>query len=1050
MHGLIAWFARNSVAANLLMIAIFGMGFYAIYVKLILEVFPSFEREIITISVAYPGASPNEVETGVVLRVEEAISDLEGIKHIFSNARESSALINVEVGDVSMLKITSEIKNRVDSISTFPDDVQKPIISQLQRKRETISVVLSGALTEKQLYEMALDIREDITHLPNISQADIAGLRPYEISIEISEATLKQYGLTLGSVSKAISASSRDIPAGTLKTSGGELRLRVLGQAYDRKQFERIVIASDATGKRIRLGDIARVNDGFTEDPLYAVFDGEKAALIPVYRVGMQSTLEVSESVKNYIEEKAATLPNGVHLTFWKDRSRIVKARLNTLLKSALQGGILIILLLALFLRPAIAFWVSVGIPISFMGALGVMAFFNISINLITLFAFIVVLGIVVDDAIVTAENIYTHQKRGKDPLQAVIDGTNEIAVPVTFGVLTTIAAFVPLLMLAGNRGKIFAFIPMVVIPVLLFSLIESKLILPTHLRHLKPIPKKGPINPLLKLQQKVANGLEVFIDKVYRPVLNVALNMRYLTIALFVVMLLISAVLIKSGHFRYTFFPRVQSEYANATLFMPAGTPINITSKHIDHINQQAEKLQQKYIDPISNTSIVQHILVTYGSTGTGLARTSKGQSHIGQVQLEITPPEKRSLTISSSELVREWRKNIGEIPGKQELKFRAEIAHGGSPIDIQLYGQDFDKLAAAAAAIKQRITAEYSDNGIFNIKNSFDGGKQELQIKLHEDADLLGISLNDLGTQIRHAFYGAEAQRIQRNRDDIYVMVRYPKAERASINDLNKMHIRTTNGVEVPLSEAAEIETEQGIPVITRVDRQRVINVTADLNKEKGNAKIILNDIKSWLPDLLTQHPGIRSSFEGEEKEQKEFMQSMITGLVFVLFAIYALLAIPFRSYVQPLIVMTVIPFSLIGALIGHAIMDMTLSISSLLGLLALTGVVVNDSLVMVDYINRRRREGIAMAKAVRAAGKARFRPILLTSLTTFFGLTPLILEKSTQAQFLIPMAVSLGFGILFATFMTLILIPASYMVLEDLKKLMKAGSNYPKKHS
>ncbi len=1039
MHSLISWFARNSVAANLLMIAIFGMGFYAIYVKLILEVFPSFEREIITISVAYPGASPDEVETGVILRIEEAINDLEGIKHIFSNAKESNALINVEIADVPLLKITSEIKNRVDSISTFPEDVQKPIISQLQRKRETINVVLSGALNEKQLHEMALDIREDITHLPGISQADIAGLRPYEISIEISQSTLKQYGLTLGSISKAISASSRDIPAGTLKTSGGEIRLRVLGQAYDRKAFEKIVISSDAKGRRIRLGEIATVNDGFTEDPLYAVFDGEKAALIPVYRVGMQNTLEVSEQVKAYIEKKVATLPTGVHLTFWKDRSRIVKARLQTLLKSALQGGILIMLLLALFLRPAIAFWVSVGIPISFMGALGVMAYFNISINLITLFAFIVVLGIVVDDAIVTAENIYTHQKRGKDSLQAVIEGTYEIAVPVTFGVFTTVAAFVPLLMLAGNRGKIFAFIPMVVIPVLLFSLIESKLILPTHLRHLKPISKKGNINPLSRLQQKVANGLEIFIDKVYRPVLNTTLNMRYLTIALFIIMLMISVVLINTGHFRYTFFPRVQSEYANATLFMPAGTPINTTSKHIDHINKQAKILQQKYVDPVSNSSIIQHILVSYGATGVGLTRTSKGQSHIGQVQLEITPPEKRSLTISSSELVREWRKNIGDIPGKQELKFRAEIAHGGAPIDIQLRGQDFDKLAAAADAIKQKIIAKYRENGVFNIKNSFEGGKQELQIKLQEDADLLGINLTDLGTQIRHAFYGAEAQRIQRNRDDIYVMVRYPNDERASINDLNNLHIRTANGAEVPLSEAADVDTKQGIPIITRVDRQRVINVTADLNKEKGNGKIIVNDIKRWLPELLTHHPGVKSSFEGEEKEQKEFMQSMVTGLVFVLFAIYALLAIPFRSYVQPLIVMTIIPFSLIGALIGHAVMGMTLSISSLLGLLALTGVVVNDSLVMVDYINRRRREGMVMAEAVRAAGKARFRPILLTSLTTFFGLTPLILEKSTQAQFLIPMAVSLGFGILFATFMTLILIPASYMVLEDIKSLL-----------
>ncbi len=1041
MHRLIAWFARNSVAANLLMVAIFGVGFYAIYNKLITEVFPSFERDVINISVPYPGASPAEVESAVVLRVEEAIQDLQGIDHIYSNAKESQAQIRVEVSNVSLIKIVSEIKNRVDAISTFPDDVEKPIVSQQERKRETISVVLSGEMSEHQLHQMALQIREEITHLPEISQADIAGLRAYEISIEISEETLKQYGLTLETVAKAIQASSQDIPAGTLRTSGGEVRLRVLGQAYDRKQFENIVIRSAIDGSRIRLGEIATVNDGFTEDPLYAIFDGKRAAIIPVYRVGKQNTLDVSQSVKQYINQKAGTLPPGVSLTYWKDRSRIVKARLQTLLNSALQGGILILLLLALFLRPAIAFWVSVGIPISFMGALGVMSYLDVSINLITLFAFIVVLGIVVDDAIVTAENIYSHQKRGKDSLKAVIEGTQEVSVPVTFGVMTTVASFVPLLMLAGIRGKLFAYIPMVVIPVLLFSLIESKLILPTHLRHLKAIPrhpKADEVNFLLRMQQKVANGLESFVDKVYQPLLESTLNVRYLTLTFFLAILALAIILVKSGYFPYTFMPRVQSEYIKATLYMPEGTPVSVTEKHILHINKQAEKLRQKYIDPVSHESVIKHILVTVGSTGTGLSRASKGSSNIAQVQLETIPPEKRSLEITSSELTGEWRKLIGDIPGKKELRFRSEIAHGGDPIDIQLQGSNFSTLAAAAKAVKERIALENAANGVFNIKNSFEGGKQEMQVTLKPDADLLGIKLADLGKQIRYAFYGAEAQRIQRERDDIRVMVRYPKAERQSIEDLNDMAVRTTTGAEIPLSEAASITHTTGVPIITRVDQQRVVNVSADLNKEKGNADAIVADIKKWLPDVLAHYPGVRPSFEGEQKEQQEMYHSIFVGLTLVLFAIYALLAIPFRSYIQPLIVMMIIPFSLIGALIGHAIMGMALSISSMLGLLALSGVVVNDSLVMVDYINRRRREGIPLKQAVRIAGKARFRPILLTSLTTFFGLVPLILEKSTQAQFLIPMAVSLGFGILFATFITLILIPATYLILEDIKQI------------
>lgn len=1037
MHSIIAWFARNSVAANLLMIAIFGLGINAIYSKMIMEVFPTFDRDMIKIAIAYPGASPSEVESGVVLRVEEAINDLVGIERIFSNAMESSASIIIEVKGVPLTKIISDIKNRVDGISTFPDDVEQPIVSQVERKRESISVVVFGDLSESQLHDIALDVRDDITHLEGITQADIAGLRPYEISIEISETTLKQYGLTLAGIAQTINSSSRDIPAGTLRTSGGELRLRVMGQAYDRQQYENIVIASRSDGSRIRLGDIGRVIDGFTEDPLYAIFDGQRAAMIPVYRIGMQNTLEISEKVRDYIAKKSETMPPGATIGFWKERSRIVKARLQTLLKSAMQGGVLIMLLLALFLRPAIAFWVSVGIPISFMGAIAVLPELGASINLITLFAFIVVLGIVVDDAIVTAENIYTHQKKGKDPLQAVIDGTQEISVPVTFGVLTTIASFVPLLMLEGKMGPLFSFIPMVVIPVLLFSLIESKLILPTHLRHLKPIPTNGHINPLLRLQQKIANGLEAFIEKAYQPFLKVAMNQRYITVTFFIILLGLAIVVIKTGHFPYTFMPRIQSEYAKATLIMPVGTPTETTEQHILNMKTQAEFLQQKYIDPITKQSIIQHILVTVGANGSGLARASRGQSHKGQVQMEISPPENRSIIITTSELVREWRQLIGEIPGKQQLLFKAEAVHSGNAIDVQLKGNNFKQLASAAEEIKHRIILEYSESGVFDVRNSFEGGKEELQIKLKPDASLLGLSITDLGAQIRHAFYGVEAQRIQRGQDDIHVMVRYPKEERRSTTDLEQMSIRSSSGDEIPLSEAATISSSQGVATITRVDRQRVVNVTADINKDKGNADKVNADIKLWLPEILIHYPSVEADFEGEQKSQKELFRSLIFGLIFVLFAIYALLAIPFKSYTQPLIVMSIIPFSLIGALMGHAIMGMMLSISSLLGIMALTGVVVNDSLVMVDYINRKRKQGVVLMEAVNDAGKARFRPILLTSLTTFFGLTPLILEKSTQAQFLIPMGVSLGFGILFATFITLILIPATYLILEDIKK-------------
>jgi len=1040
MHGMITWFARNSVAANLLMICIVALGLSALSTRMLIEVFPSFERDIITINIPYPGASPAEVEASIVIQVEEAISDLQGIKKINSTAKESIAQINVEVSDIDKMKILSKIKNRIDGITTFPDSAEEPTIAIQERKRESISLVLSGDLTEKQLHELAVQIRDEVTRLPNITQAEVTGLRPYEISIEIPQATLQRYNLTLDKVAQTIRQASRDIPAGTLKAESGELRLRVLGQAYKQQDFENIVITSAQDGSRIRLGDIALVHDAFNEAPLYADFDGQRSAIIPIYRSDKQNVLKQVATVKQYIDDKNLTLPHNVTLSYWRDRSKSIKARLNTLLNSALQGGLLIMLLLALFLRPAIAVWVSVGIPISFMGALALMPEMGVSINLISLFAFILVLGIVVDDAIVTAENIYSHQKQGKSPLEAAIEGTKEVAIPVTFGILTTIVAFTPLLMLGGVRGKIFAFIPAIVIPVLLFSLIESKLILPSHLRHLKPLPTNNKHeNPLLRLQQAIANTLEHFIKHIYRPVLNTTLNMRYLTLTFFTSLLILSIILVTTGHFRFTFMPRIQSEYIKATLYMPEGTADHITKRYIEHITQQAKLLQQKYIDPKTKQPIIQHILVTIGSTGRGLKKASGGLSHLGQIQLETIPPEQRSLSITSSELTREWRKRIGDIPGVQELKFRSEIAHGGSPIDIQLEGQDFTQLAKAAEAVKTKINAEYSNKGVFGIKNSFEGGKDEVQINLKPNADLLGLNLSDLGTQIRHAFYGAEAERIQRERDEIKVMVRYPQEERKRYSDLEEMIIHNQAGAQIPLAEVAHLKTEKGYPVITRKDGQRVVNITADLNKQKGDAKTIIADINTWLPDLLKAYPGVKSSLEGEQREQQEMMHSFNTGLIFVLFAIYALLAIPFRSYIQPLIVMSIIPFGVIGALIGHAIMGISVSISSLLGLLALTGVVINDSLVMVDYINRRRREGMPLNEAVRLAGQRRFRPILLTSLTTFFGLMPLIMEKSTQAQFLIPMAVSLGFGILFATLITLLLIPAFYLIFDDVRKLL-----------
>ena len=1035
MHGMIEWFARNDVAANLLMVLIFFLGTHALVERIPLEVFPEFDRDVINIEMSYRGATPKEVEEGIVIRIEEAIEDLQGIDKIISNANEGISRIRVElVSGFDPRDMLDDIKNRVDAISTFPTDTERPIYSVQQFRREVISVVLAADLAERELRELGELVRDDLAALPEVTLVELQAVRPYEISIEVSEQDLDRYGLTFDDIVQAVRRSSLDLPAGSIKTNDGEILLRTKGQAYAGDEFENIVVVSRRDGTRLTLGDVARVSDGFEEEPLYGMLNGRTAVLMGVFRTGDQSAIEIGRVVKDYVESKRLSMPPGVELSYWRDRSRIVQLRLNTLVKSAIQGGLLIFLLLALFLRFSVAIWVCVGIPISFMGALALMPELGVTVNLITLFAFILVLGIVVDDAIVTGENIYTQLRSGKDPTEAAIKGTQEIAIPVTFGVLTTIVAFIPLLLIEGRRGPIFAQIPLVVIPVLLFSLVESKLILPAHMKHVRARDKQP--SALQRFQHKVAGSLERFVETVYQPILAAALRRRMLTVSIFIGVSFVIISFVVSGRFGFTFFPRVETETARVTLIMPVGTSRETTSRHITRIADIAGSLQQKYTDD-SGQSVIRNILVSIGWTESGSGSSSRGQAHLGQVSLELQPPEERVINVSTNALVGELRAEVGRIPGAKELTYRAEIGRGGDPIDIQLEGRDFDRLAEVAQQIKERL-ATYP--GVFDIVDSLEEGKPEIELRIKPEAELLGLSAEDLGRQVRQAFFGAEAQRIQRGREDVRVMVRYPADDRRSPANLRSMRIRTADGTKVPIDNVAETDIGEGFATIRRVDRQRTVNVRADINKQEGNVNQIVADLTPFVDEVLLAYPDVRYRLEGELREQQESFQSLYLGIFFVLFAIYSLLAIPFRSYSQPLIVMVVIPFSVVGAILGHMIMGMNLSIMSIMGMLALAGVVVNDSLVLVDWVNRRRRQGDRLADAARIAGAARFRAIILTSLTTFAGLMPLIFEKSTQAQFLIPMAVSLGFGILFATLITLILVPVIYLLLEDFKNLFR----------
>ncbi len=1037
MHSLIAWFARNSVAANLLMVFIIMWGLSMLTTKIPLEVFPSFELDSVNVSIPFRGASPSEVEEGVTVKVEEAIQSIEGIKSITSTANEGIGTVFVQVANgYDTQELLDEIKQSVDGISTFSSEVGTPRVSIPSATREVISVVVAGALPEKELRIIASRVRDDLEALPNVSAVSVSGARSYEIGIEVSQRALQGYGLTLASVAQAIEASSLDLAAGAITTGSGEVLLRTRGQAYDAADFGSIVVRSGSDGTRVTLDDIATIVDGFEEAQVKQEFNGQSSIEIDVYRTGLQSAIIVADEVKEYLQTAQASMPYGVTLGYWRDWSRTVRARLDTLTNSAMQGGILVVLLLSLFLRFWVAVWVFVGVPVSILGGIALMPFFGVSLNLLSLFAFILVLGIVVDDAIVTGENIFSHMRRKKDPVQAAIEGAQEVAMPVTFGVLTTMAAFAPLLMIEGARGQLFAQIPLIVIPVLFFSIIESKFVLPSHMSHLNFHSEKKP-NIFARGQHAIADSFERFVDTVYQPLLASALRNRYLVLSLFIGGAIIIFSLVSSGHVRFVFFPRVQSETARVVLEMPAGTPFEVTQKHIDTMSDAVLKLQAEHIDPVTQESVIESILATAGSAGGG-----GKASHLGRVMFEITPPEERTLEISSQELVAQWQREIGNIPGAVKVSYRAEIGRGGSPIDVEVSGFSFDQMTNAAEQIKQQL-ANYP--GISEITDTFEGGKEEIQLSLKPSARQLGLTLADIANQVRTAYLGTEVQSIQRNRDEVKVIVRYPKAERASLAQLERLSIQLNDGQTVPLASVAVLDIGRGYSQIRRVDRRRTVNVQAEVDKTTANVEGIKAELATLAADLELQFPDIRVSLEGEAREQRESFASLRVGLLFVLLLIYTLLAIPFKSYVQPLLVMVVIPFGVVGGVLGHMIMGMSLSLMSYMGMLALCGVVVNDSLVLVDWVNRQRRNGVPLIDAVRTSGVARFRAVILTSLTTFFGLLPLIFETSTQAQFLIPMAVSLGYGILFATAVTLILIPVNYLVLEDMRTGVRRARNW-----
>jgi multidrug efflux pump subunit AcrB len=991
---------------------------------------------MVTIEVPYLGAAPEEVESAVSVRIEEAIQGIDGIKQITSTASEGMGMVQVELElGADARKVVDDIKSNVDAITTFPIETEKPIIRELTTRQRVVDVAVSGAADELTLKRVAERVRDDLAAIPAITQAEVTGARPYEISIEVSETALRRHGLRFDDVADAVRRSSLDLPGGSVRAESGEILLRTIGQAYVREDYEDLVIMTGPDGTRLRLADVADVVDGFAETDESARFDVEPAVLVSVYRTGDQRVLEVAAAVEDYVETAQASMPEGLSLTVWQNQADSLDSRLSLLLRNGLGGFLLVFVSLALFLDLRLAFWTSLGIPISFLGAIWLMPMFDVSINMMSLFAFILVLGIVVDDAIVVSENIHTHQERHGQGLKGAIEGAQEIATPIIFAVLTTMAAFLPMMFVPGPMGKIFQVIPIIVIPCLLFSLVESLLILPSHLSHLSR--RRGKPGPWRRFQGLFTAGLAWVTYRIYRPALEVALTWRYLTAAVGMALLVLTGGLIVGGYTTFVFFPSIEADFMSASVTLPQGAPVDLTAGALARIEAGAERLRQ---DVLAETGedVVRHTFAAVGSQGGGgggpMGNTgASGGSNVGQVTIELVPAENRS--ISSEVLGRRWRELTGPIPEAVDATFSATIMDAGEDVNIQLVGPDIDTLRNAAQEVRTRL-AGFA--GVYEITDTFRDGKRELRLGIKPSAETLGLTLQDLGRQVRQAFYGEEAQRIQRGRDDVRVLVRYPESERRSLGDLENMRIRTPDGAEVPFRDVAVVETGRGFSSVRRVDRNRAVSVTASIDPGATSSGAVTAELQSTImPEVLAAFPGVSYTFEGMQAQQADSLGGLARGFAVALLMIFALLAVPLRSYVQPLIVMGAIPFGLIGAIWGHIVMGLDVTLISMFGLVALTGVVVNDSLVMVDFINRRRAVNVDLQTAVREAGTARFRPIMLTSLTTFMGLAPLMVNQSFQAAFLVPMAVSLAFGVLFATFITLALVPTAYLILNDVER-------------
>ncbi len=1048
MRRLVRAAIENSPAMNMLTIAVLVMGTLSLVVMR-REIFPRFELEIVLVTVAYPGASPAEVEQGICQKIEETVQSIDGINKLYSVAAEGSGSVIMElranIKDVQ--RVVNEVRSEVDRIPSFPELAEDPEVQQITLREAAIRVAVMGpadanSYDEVELREVAEGVRDELLELSSVSQVEILGARDYQIDIEIDEPTLRKYGLSLQQVAEIVRRENLEIPGGTMRGEGQEILLRGENKRLVGQQIAELPLITDRGGAVLSVGDLAHVRDGFTDNASVQEVNRRPALVLSVERTLSEDLLAITEEVRDYVA--ARQLPGDYELLTWADRSVDVKDRLKMLIENGLIGLVLVFLVLAVFLELRLAFWVALGIPVALLGAGAILLLGGQTLNMLSMFSFLMALGIVVDDAIVVGENIYAQREAGKPLVQSAIDGTVEVMPSVIASVTTTVIAFCPMFFVSGVMGKFIAVMPFAVIAMLMISLLESQFVLPCHLAHRDNLVFRliafffYPLSFVLRFFEAVnriaGRVLAYAIDRVYLPSLRFALANRWSTAAGAIAFLLCSVGFVRSGIVPFIVFPKLDSNFIQASLTFPDGTPVAVTEAATRRLVEALERVDERF-GRSPDDSLFQVVYLSVGRGGEGSFGEEPAEgSQIGNVDVELVDTKHR--TITSQEITTVWREEVAAIAGVDTLTFGSPaFGPAGTPIEFKLLapGDQVETLEEAVEKCKQQL-ASYP--GVFDVEDDSRPGKWEYRIRVKDKAQSLGVTTADVANTIRAAYYGAEVTRLQRGRHEVKLMVRYPKEDRHSVAEFGGIYIRTIDGQERPLTEVAEIEVVRGYSKIKRLDQKRSITISADVDEAQGNARQIVKALRAgFMPTLLAEYPGMEVRWEGQQEQTQESVQSLLTASGAALLIMFVLLTLEFKAYLQPFMIMAIIPFGLIGAVLGHAVMGLPLTLFSFFGLVALTGVVVNDSIVLVDFINHRVRDGMPIEDALIDAGRRRFRPVLLTSATTIAGLAPILLESSFQAQVLIPMATSLSFGLMVSTVLVLMQVPVFYRIYFDL---------------